>query len=374
MKNPNNIITTILLTLGFLALSQMVRAVSPAPDGGYPGGNTAEGQNALFGLTTGGYNTAVGYFSLRSDTTGEFNTAVGAGALLATTETGNTATGAGALLSDTVGYNNTATGAFALFNDTDGRDNTATGSGVLFNNTHGNANTASGLGALASNTTGSSNTATGPSALASNTTGTNNTALGSLAGNALTTGDNNIDIGYNVLGVAGESNTIRLGNTDITTTIIRGISGTTIASGATVIVAANGQLGTMTSSAHFKDEIKPMDTASEALLSLKPVTFRYKKEIDPAGTSQFGLVAEQVEKVNPDLVVRDEQGKPYSVRYDQVNAMLLNEFLKTHGKMEEQQRQIEALTAQLKEQATQIQKVSGQLELSEFASGRIRRG
>jgi hypothetical protein len=130
----------------------------------------------------------------------------------------------------------------------------------------------------------------------------------------------------------------------------------------------------MTCSARFKDEIKPMDTASEALLSLKPVTFRYKKEIDPAGTSQFGLVAEQVEKVNPDLVVRDEQGKPYSVRYDQVNAMLLNEFLKAHGKMEEQQRQIEALTAQLKEQAAQIQKVSGQLELSEFASGRIRRG
>jgi hypothetical protein len=368
MKHLNNIITTtILLALGLLALSQMVHAVSPAPDGGYPGGNTAEGQNALFGLTTGGYNTAVGYFSLRSDTTGQFNTAVGAGALLASTETGNTATGAGALLSDTIGYNNTATGAFALFNDTDGRDNTATGSGVLFNNTHGNANTASGRGALASNTTGSSNTATGLSALASNTTGINNTALGSLGGNALTTGDNNIDIGYNVLGVAGESNTIRLGNTDITTTIIRGISGTTIASGATVIVAANGQLGTMTSSARFKDEIKPMDTASEALLSLKPVTFRYKKEIDPAGTSQFGLVAEEVEKVNPDLVVRDEKGKPYSVRYEQVNAMLLNEFLKAHRKMEQQQNQIDALTARLKEQATEIQKVRIEVELRKLA-------
>src|SRR5438874_5495973 len=114
MKNPNNIITTILLTLGFLALPQMVHAVSPAPDGGYPGGNTAEGQNALFGLTTGGYNTAVGYFSLRSDTTGQFNTAVGAGALLASTETGNTATGAGALLSDTIGFHYTAIGVFEL--------------------------------------------------------------------------------------------------------------------------------------------------------------------------------------------------------------------------------------------------------------------
>ena len=388
MKNPNNIITTILVALGFLALSQMVDAVSPAPDGGYPGGNTAEGQNALFGLTTGGYNTAVGYFSLRSDTTGQFNTAVGAGALLASTETGNTATGAGALLSDTIGFNNTATGAFALFNDTDGRDNTATGSGVLFNNTHGNANTASGLGALASNTTGSSNTATGLSALASNTNGTNNTALGSLAGNALTTGDNNIDIGYNVVGVAGESNTIRIGNTDITDTFIRGISGATASGGAAVFVNGNGKLGTMTSSARFKDEIKPMDKASEAILALRPVSFRYKKEIDPQSIPQFGLVAEDVERVNPDLVIRDAAGKPQTVRYEQINAMLLNEFLKEHRKMEQQQaaiqqlestmaqhedlrltvaqqrKEIQSLTASLKEQAAQIQKMSAQLELA----------
>jgi hypothetical protein len=200
-------------------------------------------------------------------------------------------------------------------------------------------------------------------------TGSENTALGAGAGFHLTTGDNNIDIGYNVQGVAGESNTIRIGSTDITTTVIRGISGQTIASGATVLVASNGQLGTMTSSERFKQEIKPMDSASEALLALKPVTFRYKKEIDPAGTSQFGLVAEEVEKVNPELVVRDEDGKPYTVRYDQVNAMLLNEFLKEHKTVQEQgaaiarqrkdfeaataqhQKEIEALTATVKEQS-----------------------
>jgi hypothetical protein len=153
-------------------------------------------------------------------------------------------------------------------------------------------------------------------ALYNNTEGFFNTAVGANAGSNLTTGDNNIDIGYNVVGVAGESNTIRIGNTDIGTTIIRGISGQTIASGATVLVASNGQLGTMTSSARFKQEITPMDKASEALLALRPVTFRYEKEIDPAGTSQFGLVAEEVEKVNPNLVVRDKEGRPYSVRYD----------------------------------------------------------
>jgi ABC-type Fe3+-hydroxamate transport system substrate-binding protein len=181
------------------------------------------------------------------------------------------------------------------------------------------------------------------------------------------------------LGIAGESNTIRIGNTDINTTIIRGISGQTIPSGATVIVASNGQLGTMTSSKRFKQDIKPMDKASEALLQMKPVTFRYKNEIDPIGTSQFGLVAEEVAKINPDLVVRDEARKPYSVRYDQVNAMLLNEFLKEHRKVEK----LEATVAQqqtsfqsrLAEQEMQIQtlvsglqKISARVEMSKPAT------
>src|SRR5205814_5445726 len=130
---------------------------------------------------------------------------------------------------------------------------------------------------------------------------------------------------------AGESNTIRIGKVGTqTTTFIAGISGATVPTGVAVIVDGNGHLGTTTSSVHFKEAIRPMDKASEAILALKPVTFRYKKDLDPDGIPQFGLVAEQVEKVNPDLVARDEQGKPYTVRYEAVNAMLLNEFLKEH--------------------------------------------
>jgi hypothetical protein len=160
--------------------------------------------------------------------------------------------------------------------------------------------------------------------------------------------------------VAGESNTIRIGDENITGTYISGISGQTAASGAAVFVAPNGKLGTMTSSKRFKEEIKPMDKASEAILALKPVMFRYKKEIDPAGTQQFGLVAEDVERINTDLVVRDENGKVNSVRYEQVNAMLLNEFLKARRQIDVQQKQIDALTAGL-------QRVSAQVELNRVA-------
>ena len=231
-----------------------------------------------------------------------------------------------------------------------------------------------------------------------NTTGSSNIALGASAGQNLTTGSNNIDIGN--AGVAGESNTIRIGTVGTqTNTFIAGISGVTVAGGVGVIVDTNGHLGTVVSSERFKDAIKPMDKASEAILALKPVTFRYKHELDPEGIPQFGLVAEQVEKVNPDLVARDEQGKVYTVRYEAVNAMLLNEFLKEHRKVEEQGRKLpeqevtiaeqrksfqasitkleatvahqrkemEALTASLKEQAAQIQKVNDQLEVSKAA-------
>jgi hypothetical protein len=359
MKNRNIIFTTILLVLACFPILPMAEAVSPAPDGDYPGGNTAEGQSALLSLTTGGFNTAVGFLSLRSDTTGQLNTAIGAGALFANTADKNTATGAGALFSDTTGDSNTANGAFALFNN-NASGNTANGFEALFRNLNGYDNVAVGGEALSSNTHGVQNTAVGQGALSANTTGINNTALGNIAGSHLTTGNNNIDIGSGAEGVAGESNTIRIGTSDITTTVIHGISGATIPSGGTVLVAANGQLGTMVSSKRFKQEIKPMDKASETLFSLKPVTFRYKKEFDPTGTSQFGLVAEEVEKVNPDLVVRDEEGKPYSVRYEQVNAMLLNEFLKEHQKVQELEKQVEKLIAGL-------QKVSAQLEVSRLA-------
>ena len=187
-----------------------------------------------------------------------------------------------------------------------------------------------------SNTTGNFNTATGHGALLNNTTGTGNIALGDAAGLNLTTGSNNIHIGN--LGSAGQANQIRIGTQGTQrSTFIAGIRGTTVPGGVGVVVDANGRLGTVTSSARFKDEIKAMDKASEAILALKPVTFRYKHELDPKGIPQFGLVAEQVEKVNPDLVARDDQGKAYTVRYEAVNAMLLNEFLKEHRKIEEQE-------------------------------------
>jgi Chaperone of endosialidase len=389
-----------LSTLGSFALLPQAQAVVPPPDGGYPGGNTAEGQNALLSLTTGSFNTAIGFVSLRSDTSGSYNTGVGAGALFAnngdqntatgfaalllnTTGTQNTATGNATLLSNTTGNNNTANGSRGLYNNTTGFDNTASGTGALLSNTIGAGNTAGGAGALWNNTTGNSNTASGRRALYSNTEGDGNTAIGfdaldsnttgdfniafgDGAGSNLTTGNNNIHIGN--IGVAGESNTIRFGQggtqTRIFVAAIRGVT-TGNADAINVVIDSNGQLGTMSSSRRFKKEIKPMDSASEVIHALNPVTFRYKN--DAMGVPQFGLVAEEVAKVNPDLVVSDRDGEPYSVRYDQVNAMLLNEFLKEHRKNEEQeatiarqQKQIEALTAGL-------QKVSAQLQLSKSA-------
>ena len=385
MKLQNVIkISMLIVCLGFLPRA---RAVVPAPDGGYPNGNTAEGQSALLSLTTGGFNTAAGFLSLSSNTTGSFNTGVGAGTLLANVGDGNgegsqnTATGAGALLSNNTGANNTASGAFALFSNTTGSDNTANGTEALKSNTIGRDNTANGLNALHDNDAGNQNTANGVSALFNNTTGLNNTAIGYFAGLNQTTGGNNVALGFNagssqttgsdnvyiganMFGVAGESNAC----------YIKSIFSHTTASGIPVLINSNNKLGTTTSSKRFKEEVKAMDKSSETLFALNPVTFRYKKEVDPTATSQFGLVAEDVEKVNPDLVVRDEEGKPYSVRYDQVNAMLLNEFLKDHRKLQkletndaEQQKEIKALIATVKEQATQIQKVSAQIELNRLA-------
>jgi len=266
---------------------------------------------------------------------------------------------------------NTAEGTEALLSNTTGKANTAIGVGALYKNTTGVCNTATGMAALGTNTTGFSNTAIGAKALL-NATGDYNVALGDSAGEVLSTGNNNIDIGYNVVGAKGESNTIRIGNTDITATYVSGITGQTVVGGAAVFVDSNGKLGTMTASTRFTDEIKPMDKVSEAILTLKPVTFRYTQEIDPKRSiPQFGLIAEEVEKVNPELVGRDEKGKVYSVRYDAVNAMLLNEFLKEHRKVEKletsvarQQKQIETLTASL-------QKVSAQIEASRSAPNMV---
>ena len=289
-----------------------------------------------------------------------FNTVQGDNALISlTTGTDNTAMGVNALFGNTTGSSNTATGSNALVTNTIGNNNTANGNAALEANTTGTNNTATGVNALVGNTTGGFNTATGSNALNSNTTGSDNIALGNTAGINLTTGSSNIDIGNP--GVAGESKRIRIGTSGTQTrTFIAGISGATVPGGVGVIVGTNGQLGTVVSSERFKDAVKPMDKASEAILALKPVTFRYKHELDPDGIPQFGLVAEDVEKANPDLVARDDQGKPYTVRYDAVNAMLLNEFLKARRQIDAQQKQIEALTAGL-------QKVSAQLELSKSA-------
>ena len=239
----------------------------------------------------------------------------------------------------------------------DNNGNTAIGFDASTNTT-GYANTATGTEALFFNTTACCNTAYGFAALFNNTIGGSNIALGNNAGFNLTTGSNNIDIGN--AGLAGDSGYIRIGVSGVQTkTFIAGISGAS-GTGNPVVINANGRLGVRPSSQRFKDEIKPMDEASEAILALKPVTFRYKKEIDPDRTAEFGLVAEDVENVNPALVARDADGKAFTVRYEAVNAMLLNEFIKARRQIDSQQKQIDALAAGL-------QKVSAQLELSKSA-------
>ncbi len=450
------VITVLLSCFGLLSRAQ---AVNPPPDGGYPGGNTAEGDNALFNLSTedGAFNTAVGWYSLFSNVTGSLNTALGAGALDLNTSHNNTAVGAAALLLNTTGDGNTATGAAALLQNTTGRGNTAVGAKALFSNigggqTDGVLNTAVGLEALTENTTGSFNTAVGaglnggelpaPAALGSNTTGSGNTAVGarSLGGPAAlgsnTTGSGNTAVGQGALrsntaggsntaigaqallhlgegepspspsptpgdgniavgsfagsdlisgseniyignkGLAEESYTIRIGTAfqpsptpafGQNRTFIAGIYGSPPGANTLPVVCADdGKLTANASSRRFKHDIKAIDNTSEAILALKPVSFRYNN--DSTDTPWFGLIAEDVAEVNPDLIARDKEGKPFGVRYDAVNAMLLNEFLKAHRRMEEQeatiakqQKQIDALTAGL-------QKVSAQLEVSKPAS------
>jgi hypothetical protein len=350
--------------------------------------NTATGATALKFNTTGGSNTATGSEALYVNNTGNNNTATGDSALLSnTTGNDNTATGFDALYRNTTGFSNTANGVTALYSNTIGLANTGSGYSAIVSNTTGSFNTATGVDALQANTTGNNNTANGYSALLSNTTGSSNIALGVSAGTNLTTGSNNIDIGNN--GAAGDFARIRIGTRPThKNTFIAGIFGVTVPTGVAVLVDNSGHLGTTTSSARFKEAIKPMDKASESILALKPVTFRYKQELDPQRIAQFGLVAEEVEKVNPDLVARDDEGKPYTVRYEAVNAMLLNEFLKAHHKIDEQahvnqqqeainsmlestvarqQQEIKALTANVKEQALQIQKVSARLEVTKPA-------
>jgi uncharacterized coiled-coil protein SlyX len=424
-RSPLRVFVLTPIVLACFALSPHARAVDPPPDGGYPNQNTAEGEDALFIGGLNGANTAIGYHALYSDDFGASNTAVGSNALYSTVGAYfNTGVGADALSTDTEAGYNTAVGYSALngivgFGHTDnvalgframaladsygciaigsealllnkgqlnvaigneslnanstGLDNTAVGWRSLFNNSTGYSNTVTGLQAMFFNTTGNENIAIGVQAMLNNTSGSNNIAIGNGAGSNLTRGGNNVDIGNQ--GMAGESGIIRLGTEGTqTATYIAGIRNSPLAVATGVGITADGQLGVRASSARYKEVIRPMDKASEAILALKPVTFRYKHDLDPNGIPQFGLVAEEVERVNPDLVARDEQGKPYTVRYEAVNAMLLNEFLKEHRTVQEQKATIAELKHNFAEQQKQIkaltsglEKVSAQLETSKPA-------
>jgi trimeric autotransporter adhesin len=430
------------LALACFALIPRAQAVVPPPDGGYANGNTAEGEDALFSLTNGFWNTALGFEALYHNTTGQVNTATGVRALFSNTRgTYNTAYGYAALYDNTTGSHNTAYGSVALANNITGirntaigfaalhsneqSYNTATGYAALYNNDVGVGNTATGYAALYNNDFGSyntaigytalynggaathfntaigyralynggslDNTAIGSDALYHNTAGQSNTAIGSGALGSNTTGFHNLALGVNAgENVTTANNVIAIGTAGVNTSNSCFIGNIWNKPGGSqaVYVNSGGKLGVMVSSARFKDEIKPIDQASEAIHRLRPVSFRYKSEIEPTRPVSFGLIAEDVEEINPDLVTRDKEGKPYTVRYNAVNAMLLNEFLKEHRKgleqderiaqlkstaanheatIAQQQREIKDLTAQLKEQAAQIQKVSAQLELNEAA-------
>src|SRR6476660_5596020 len=400
MKDRNAILTTIVFALGCFALGlPKTFGVVPAPDGGYPGGNTAEGASALASLSNGTFNTAVGFLSLRSNTNGQFNTAIGAGALLAnvgnpgpvegventgngafalftnTEGTGNTAAGASALFSNTIGGSNTASGANAMFSNSTGSANTATGAFALNDNVTGNFNTAIGSQALLSNAIGGNNTAIGGNALFTNTDGHDNTAAGLQALASNTTGDANTAVGRNALvsNITGNGNTalgISAGSdvTDASNVICIGHVGANVndscfignirdalvaPDASPVLIDSAGNLGTTSgSSRRFKNEIQPMEKASESIIALRPVTFHYKT--DKTNTTQFGLIAEQVAQVNPELVVRDQNGELLTVRYEAVNAMLLNEFLKEHRKNEQQEETI----TQLKSSAAREQAIA----------------
>jgi hypothetical protein len=317
--------------------------------------NFFAGEGAGNLTTSGEMNTGVGYAALAKNTSGGDNTANGFQALVNNTSgNANTANGNSALAFNTSGGGNVANGVCALFFNTNGCYNTANGEDALFNNTSGYYNTAAGNWVLQENTSGSRNTADGALALYFNTSGSDNIALGYSAGYNLTTGNNNIDIGNQ--GVAGDNSVVRIGTTGTqTSTFIAGIYGNAAANGFAVYVNSSGQLGITTSSRRYKEGIQNMADASDVLYALKPVTFRYKPEIDPKGIPQFGLIAEEVDKVNPDLVVRDDQHGIYTVRYEAVNAMLLNEFLKQHGKVEKQ-------AAEIEEQATEVQDLKARLE------------
>jgi hypothetical protein len=377
------------LMIAFVGSVTTAFAVIPPPDGGYPNQNTAEGEDALFSLTTGAANTALGHHALHDITDSSENTAIGSNALAVSTAGPNTAVGGYALNFNTTGFDNTAVGDYSQYSTTTGHDNTSIGYKALEGNTTQNFNTAVGAYAQTQGN-GSDNVAIGLSALinggnqsvaigenALNSYGNQNVAIGYQA--FLSVGGNgNIGIGYEVgsqlnsqspqnliyigtRGVSGESSAIRIGDGGVhTSAFIAGISGVTVPDGVDVVINSSGQLGTLTSSVRYKEAIRPMADTSKVVLGLRPVSFSYKGTLDPAESPQFGLVAEEVGKVDPDLVVRDNSGWPYSVRYQAVNAMLLNEFLKEHRELEQRR----AIIKSQQEKIEQLEATVGRLESS----------
>jgi len=352
--------------LGYDALSGNGIVNSPCPVGepslaSYRCFNTAVGNDALALDATGGnYNTGVGAFVLYQNTTGYYNTATGAGALEQnTTGSNNTAVGFGALSSNIVGdnsalssgSNNTASGSYALHRNTIGINNTTSGTYSLLSNTTGYNNTASGYGSLQENTQGNNNTGIGVEALINTTTGSGNIAVGVSSGYYLTTGVNNIFIGAEGDGSPTESNTVRIGTQGVQTSAwMAGITSSKI-TGSAVYITPWGQLGVLASSERYKTDVHAM-TGTKRLNELRPVTFHLRT--DPNGELQYGLIAEEVAKVYPDLVTRDEKGRIDGVRYDELAPMLLNE-------VKRQQREIAALMNMNRETQAAVAKLQSQL-------------
>jgi trimeric autotransporter adhesin len=330
--------------------------------------NTAAGVTALYSNTSGFGNAAYGVAALYSNTTGNSNTATGLGALyLSISGSDNSASGYQALYSNTTGSNNTASGYEALYSNTTGANNTASGYGALHMNKAGAQNAAFGVDALFANTGGKFNTAVGYGALKKNSSGQYNVALGWQAGFALTTGSNNIDIDNQ--GEAGDNDTIRIGTEGTqTNTSIAGVYSNTGFSGAAVLVDMNGRLGVAGSSERFKTAIAPIGPNSARLQRLRPVTFHYKA--DPQGSLQYGLIAEEVAKVYPELVIRGEKGRIDGIRYDELAPMLLNEVQQqtaTIRDLKQEQLHVQLEVAELKalNQATQaaLQKLQAREEI-----------
>jgi hypothetical protein len=383
MKRRNIIFGAILSALVSLALYQQVQAQETPDPASTCAFCTADGTNALANAAAAGgtANSAFGWFSLFSNADASFNTAVGAGSLLFNNGSENTAVGTAALLLNTSGAQNNAVGSVALASNLDGSFNNAHGHQALNANVSGGENNAFGDRALR-DSVGFGNTAFGDDCLLVSV-GDGNTAVGNNAGDTIFDGSNNVCIGNGAgAGIVSASNQVAINVpaagpfADISNTCFIGsIFDQPVSDAGTAqdtYVDQFNVLGFLPSSQRFKHDIKPMDKASEAILALKPVTFKYNS--DKTGRTQYGLIAEEVAKVAPDLVFSGKNGEINTVRFEQIGAMLLNEFLKEHKKVEalkatvaQQQKGMEVLTAQLKEQAAQIQKVSAQLELNKAA-------